>query len=57
MDASSSMPQFVAALDGRIRSMALTHELLSGSPLGKAFPCGNFSSVTCTLCDRKAIPI
>jgi PAS domain S-box-containing protein len=30
MDASSSMPQFVAALDGRIRSMALTHELLSG---------------------------
>jgi PAS domain S-box-containing protein len=30
MDASSSMQQFVAALDGRIRSMALTHELLSG---------------------------
>jgi PAS domain S-box-containing protein len=29
MDASSSMPQFVAALDGRIRSMASTHELLS----------------------------
>ena len=30
MDASSSMQQFVAAFDGRIRSMALTHELLSG---------------------------
>jgi len=30
MDASGSMQQFVAALDGRIRSMALTHELLSG---------------------------
>jgi len=30
MDASSSMHQFVAAFDGRIRSMALTHELLSG---------------------------
>src|SRR5262245_22116486 len=30
MDASSSMQHFVAALDGRIRSMALTHELLSG---------------------------
>jgi PAS domain S-box-containing protein len=29
MDASSSMAQFVAALDGRIRSMASTHELLS----------------------------
>jgi two-component sensor histidine kinase len=30
MDASGSMQHFVAALDGRIRSMALTHELLSG---------------------------
>jgi PAS domain S-box-containing protein len=30
MDASSSMQHFVAALDGRIRSMAVTHELLSG---------------------------
>ena len=29
MQASSSMEHFVAALDGRIRSMALTHELLS----------------------------
>ena len=29
MDASSSMDHFVAALDGRIRSMASTHELLS----------------------------
>ena len=29
MDASSSMEHFVAALDGRIRSMASTHELLS----------------------------
>ena len=30
MDSSSSMSHFVAALDGRIRSMASTHELLSG---------------------------
>jgi len=30
MEASSSMDHFVAALDGRIRSMASTHELLSG---------------------------
>jgi PAS domain S-box-containing protein len=30
LDTSSSMDQFVAALDGRIRSMATTHELLSG---------------------------
>ena len=30
LDTSSSMEQFVAALDGRIRSMATTHELLSG---------------------------
>ena len=30
-DASSSMDDFVAALDGRIRSMATTHELLSSS--------------------------
>ena len=30
MEASSSMDHFVAALDGRIRSMATTHELLSG---------------------------
>ena len=29
LDASSSMDHFVAALDGRIRSMAATHELLS----------------------------
>ena len=29
MDASNSMDHFVAALDGRIRSMGLTHELLS----------------------------
>ena len=29
MDASTSMEQFVAALDGRIRSMGSTHELLS----------------------------
>ena len=29
MDASSSMDHFVAALDGRIRSMGSTHELLS----------------------------
>jgi PAS domain S-box-containing protein len=29
MDSSSSMAHFVAALDGRIRSMASTHELLS----------------------------
>ena len=29
LDASSSMSHFVAALDGRIRSMASTHELLS----------------------------
>jgi PAS domain S-box-containing protein len=29
MDASSSMQHFVAALDGRIRSMGSTHELLS----------------------------
>jgi PAS domain S-box-containing protein len=29
MDASPSMEHFVAALDGRIRSMAATHELLS----------------------------
>jgi PAS domain S-box-containing protein len=31
MDASSSMHQFVASLDGRIRSMARTHELLSAA--------------------------
>jgi PAS domain S-box-containing protein len=31
MDASSSMRQFVASLDGRIRSMARTHELLSAT--------------------------
>ena len=30
LDTSSSMDQFVAALNGRIRSMATTHELLSG---------------------------
>jgi PAS domain S-box-containing protein len=30
LDTSSTMDQFVAALDGRIRSMATTHELLSG---------------------------
>jgi PAS domain S-box-containing protein len=30
LDSSSSMEQFVAALDDRIRSMATTHELLSG---------------------------
>ena len=30
LDTSSTMEQFVAALDGRIRSMATTHELLSG---------------------------
>jgi two-component sensor histidine kinase len=40
MDASSSMEHFVAALDGRIRSMGSTHELLSyrrwrGIPLGE----------------------
>ena len=40
MDASSSMQHFVAALDGRIRSMGSTHELLSyrrwrGIPLGE----------------------
>ena len=29
LDASPSMQHFVAALDGRIRSMAATHELLS----------------------------
>ena len=29
LDSSNSMEQFVAALDGRIRSMASTHELLS----------------------------
>ena len=29
METSSSMPHFVAALDGRIRSMGSTHELLS----------------------------
>jgi two-component sensor histidine kinase len=29
MDASSSMQHFVAALDGRIRSLGLTHEILS----------------------------
>jgi len=28
-ETSSSMPEFVAALDGRIKSMAITHELLS----------------------------
>jgi two-component system, chemotaxis family, sensor kinase Cph1 len=31
MDACSSIEHFVAALDGRIRSMASTHELLSNS--------------------------
>src|SRR5215471_4813911 len=31
MDASSSMKHFVASLDGRIRSMARTHELLSAA--------------------------
>jgi len=31
MDASSSMHHFVASLDGRIRSMARTHELLSAT--------------------------
>jgi PAS domain S-box-containing protein len=31
MDASSSMQHFVASLDGRIRSMARTHELLSAA--------------------------
>jgi PAS domain S-box-containing protein len=31
MDASSSMRHFVASLDGRIRSMARTHELLSAT--------------------------
>jgi PAS domain S-box-containing protein len=31
MDASSSMNDFVASLDGRIRSMARTHELLSAA--------------------------
>ena len=31
MDVSGSMEHFVAALDGRIRSMASTHELLSNS--------------------------
>ena len=30
LDTSRTMDQFVAALDGRIRSMATTHELLSG---------------------------
>ena len=30
LDSNSSMDQFVTALDGRIRSMATTHELLSG---------------------------
>jgi two-component sensor histidine kinase len=40
METSSSMAHFVAALDGRIRSMAATHELLSrrmwqGIPLAK----------------------
>jgi PAS domain S-box-containing protein len=30
LDASSTMDQFVAVLDGRIRSLATTHELLSG---------------------------
>ena len=32
LDASPSMEHFVAALDGRIRSMAATHELLSQRP-------------------------
>ena len=36
LDTSSTMDQFVAALDGRIRSMATTHELLSGVG-GKAY--------------------
>jgi two-component sensor histidine kinase len=31
MDASSSVPHFVTSLDGRIRSMARTHELLSAA--------------------------
>jgi two-component sensor histidine kinase len=31
MDTSSSMHHFVASLDGRIRSMARTHELLSAA--------------------------
>ena len=31
MDASSSMHHFVASLDGRIRSMARTHEILSAN--------------------------
>jgi PAS domain S-box-containing protein len=40
MDASSSMQHFVAALDGRLRSMGSTHEILShrrwlGAPLGE----------------------
>jgi PAS domain S-box-containing protein len=40
LDASSSMAHFVAALDGRLRSMASTHELLSdrqwrGMPLAE----------------------
>ena len=33
MDASSSIHQFVGSLDGRIRSMARTHELLSANSL------------------------
>ena len=40
LETSKSMPHFVAALDGRIRSMATTHELLStrqwrGMPLAE----------------------
>jgi PAS domain S-box-containing protein len=51
MDASSSMAHFVAALDGRLRSMASTHELLShrqwrGIPLAELIRCELAAYVT-----------
>jgi PAS domain S-box-containing protein len=48
-DTSSSMADFVIALDGRIKSLATTHELLR-APLEGTTPCRAGSSGACSLC-------
>ena len=49
-ETSSSMTDFVAALDGRIKSMATTHELLEPPPLARCTDCRAHSTRACPLC-------
>jgi two-component sensor histidine kinase len=47
-ETSSSMSEFVSALDSRIKSMATTHEQLAGHPA-----CGTRASSAGALCHRQ----